>query len=85
MALFVFPTKSPDRAILGKMLRLASQLGAVVQGDEGEVYSEATQLPEDVSAQVESFRRRQRRFVITAFVIFGLSIALVIIKVILGR
>lgn len=38
-------TKSPDRAILGKLLELARRLGAVVQGDDGEVYSSAEDLP----------------------------------------
>lgn len=39
-------TKRPDCAILGKMLQLAPKLGAVVQGDDGEVYSK----PEDLDA-----------------------------------
>lgn len=30
--------KNPDDAILGKMWRLAQQLGAKVQGDDGELY-----------------------------------------------
>lgn len=38
-------TKSPDRAILGKLLELAAKLGAEVQGDDGEVYSSAEDLP----------------------------------------
>ncbi len=38
-------TKNPDRAILGKMLRLASLLGASVQGDDGEVYRSADDWP----------------------------------------
>src|SRR5262245_30079321 len=32
-------TKNPDRAIVIKMLELASRLGARVQGDDGEFYS----------------------------------------------
>jgi hypothetical protein len=39
-------TKNPDRAILGKMLELAAKLGAKVQGDDGEVYNVAEELPE---------------------------------------
>src|SRR6516162_6247516 len=31
-------TKNPSRKTLSKMLELARQLGAIVQGDEGEVY-----------------------------------------------
>jgi hypothetical protein len=42
-------TKQPDRAILGKLLRLAAKLGAVVQGDDGEVYSRPEDLPSDES------------------------------------
>jgi hypothetical protein len=40
-------TKNPDRAILGKLLQLAAKLGAVVQGDDGEVYSRPEDLPAD--------------------------------------
>jgi hypothetical protein len=32
-------TKYPDRKTLSKMLAIAKQLGATVQGDDGEVYS----------------------------------------------
>lgn len=38
-------TKHPDRAILGKLLQLAGRLGAVVQGDDGEVYTRTEDLP----------------------------------------
>ena len=40
-------TKHPDRAIFGKLLQLAGQLGAVVQDDDGEVYSRPEDLPPD--------------------------------------
>ena len=40
-------SKNPDRAILGKMLQIANQLGAIVQGDEGEVYASVEDLPAD--------------------------------------
>jgi len=40
-------TKHPDRAILGKLLQLAAKLGAVVQGDDGELYSRPEDLPPD--------------------------------------
>ena len=36
----------PDRKTLGKMVQLAKQLAAHVQGDEGEVYLQAEDLPE---------------------------------------
>jgi hypothetical protein len=34
-------TKNPDEPILAKMLKIASSLGAKVQGDDGEVYRSA--------------------------------------------
>ena len=39
-------TKGPDRAVLGKMLKIASDLGARVQGDEGELYDDIGDIPE---------------------------------------
>jgi hypothetical protein len=39
--------KSPDRATVGKMLQIASWLGAQVQGDEGEIYLSPEDWPED--------------------------------------
>lgn len=46
-------TKHPDRAVLNKMLQLAAKLGAVVQGDDGEVYTccEDWPLDEDLESQ----------------------------------
>jgi hypothetical protein len=44
-------SKFPDRAILGKMLQLASHLGAKVQGDEGELYSNQNDLPSEEEEQ----------------------------------
>jgi hypothetical protein len=37
-------TKNPDRAILSKLLEIASKLEAVVQGDDGEIYRCADDL-----------------------------------------
>ncbi|MDP1797485.1 MAG: hypothetical protein Q8K78_08395 [Planctomycetaceae bacterium] len=37
-------TKNPDQAILGKLLEIAAKLGAVVQGDDGEIYRCADDL-----------------------------------------
>lgn len=34
-------TENPDEAVLGKMLQIASALGARVQGDDGEIYRSA--------------------------------------------
>ncbi len=41
-------TKSPDRKTLAKMLHIADQLGATVQGDEGEVYVSLDDYPGSV-------------------------------------
>ena len=40
-------TKYPNRALVAKMLQLAAQLGARVQGDESEFYTNSSQVPED--------------------------------------
>ncbi len=45
-------TKNPDRAILGKLLQLADKLGAVVQGDDGEVYMRCEDLFSDPEVAV---------------------------------
>lgn len=37
-------TKHPDQAILTKMLEMAGTLGARVQGDDGEEYTDPSQL-----------------------------------------
>jgi hypothetical protein len=50
-------TKQTDRAILGKLLRLAADLGAVVQGDDGEVYSRTEDLPVAEPAAAARSRR----------------------------
>jgi hypothetical protein len=39
-------TKNPDKPIMVKMLQIAKELGARVQGDDGEFYDDASQIPE---------------------------------------
>ena len=39
-------TKSPSRAVMSKVLALATHFRATVQGDEGEVYTAAEEWPE---------------------------------------
>ena len=39
-------TKNPDKAIVGKMLQIAKQLGARVQGDDGEFYDDTSEIPD---------------------------------------
>lgn len=52
-------TKNPDRATLTKMLHLAERLGAKVQGDDGEFYETADDLPaEDTDQPVPTEGKR---------------------------
>ena len=37
-------TKNPDKPIVAKMIDIAGRLGAKVQGDDGEVYTDASQV-----------------------------------------
>ncbi|HRI16565.1 MAG TPA: hypothetical protein PLX89_26530 [Verrucomicrobiota bacterium] len=39
-------TKNPDKASAGKMLQIAQALGAQVQGDDGEVYEDTSEIPD---------------------------------------
>jgi hypothetical protein len=39
-------TKNPDRATIGKMLEIAARFGAIVQGDEDEVYPSLDHWPD---------------------------------------
>ena len=39
-------TKNPDKAIVGKMLKIAQSLGARVQGDDGEFYEDTSEIPD---------------------------------------
>ena len=54
-------TKHPDRAILAKMLQIASHLGARVQGDDGEEYMQPDDLPADEAIE-ETLNRPWWRF-----------------------
>ena len=37
-------TEDPDRALVDKMIAIAQKLGAQVQGDEGEVYTDSSEI-----------------------------------------
>lgn len=43
--------KYPDRALIGKMLTIAHHFGATVQGDDGETYDDASEIPSAAPAQ----------------------------------
>jgi hypothetical protein len=45
-------TKNPDQPLIRKMLQIAARLGAKVQGDDGEVYDEATLLAQAPSTHM---------------------------------
>lgn len=46
-------TKNSDRKTLAKMLQIAESLGAVVQGDEGEIYATVNDYPESLDIGVK--------------------------------
>ena len=68
-------TAYPNRRTQEKMLQIAAQLGAVVQGDDGEVYASLADFPETIdgrgSAPTEerlpAYRRREIRWQIITF------------------
>lgn len=39
-------TKKPDKPIVAKMLQIAERLGAHVQGDDGELYEDTSEIPD---------------------------------------
>lgn len=75
-------TKHPDRAVLGKILHLAARLGARVQGDDGEEYTDPSQLPEEPSAAAGSVLRWQRFISLAGPAILVLSVAWLFFKVV---
>jgi len=63
----VIYSKSPDEALIQKMLELSSILGAQVQGDDGEIYSSPTEFHQpETSDTIESIKPAKqgwRRFI----------------------
>ena len=53
-------TKNPRRALVEKMIQIANRLNAKVQGDEGEVYADASQVPDDDEMERDLEIVRQR-------------------------
>lgn len=39
-------SKSPDKALVQKMIQIAQRLQAKVQGDDGEVYTDTSEVPD---------------------------------------
>jgi hypothetical protein len=54
-------TKYPDSALLRKMVRLAQQLGARVQGDDGELYTGDEPLDDYLRTAADAERPAPRR------------------------
>ena len=81
-------TKNPDRATLATMLRLAERLGAKVQGDDGELYTDPSQLDDTVqiangvTPEVRSYLRWKRFMSIAGPIIMLLCVALIAWKVV---
>lgn len=76
-------TKSPNRAILAKMLQLADRFGAVVQGDDGEIYRDASEMPGRPSASELSVYRWHRVIMTFGPIIMIAAVAWLVVKVIL--
>jgi hypothetical protein len=53
-------TKNPRRKLVEKMIQIASRLNAKVQGDEGEVYIDGSQVPDDDETERNLELIRQR-------------------------
>jgi hypothetical protein len=53
-------TKNPRRNLVEKMIQIANRLNAKVQGDEGEVYIDSSQVPDDeeMERNLELIRQR---------------------------
>ncbi|MEK6288760.1 MAG: hypothetical protein AABO57_23835 [Acidobacteriota bacterium] len=55
-------SKNPDKAIVAKMIQIAGRLGARVQGQDGEIYLDTSQVsdPDDPLPPIEIERSGQR-------------------------
>jgi len=53
-------TKNPRKNLVEKMIQIANRLNAKVQGDEGEVYIDSSQVPDDeeTDRNLELIRQR---------------------------
>jgi hypothetical protein len=76
-------TKNPDQAILAKMLQLADRLEGVVQGDDGEIYRDASQISNGRSAQELSVRRWDRFLRVAGVAIVILAVCVLARRLIL--
>ncbi len=79
-------TSYPNRAMQKKMLQIAGELGAVIQGDDGEIYASVEDFPEPIDRHLATAPSREglpaykRREIIWQVIIYG-AIAAAIIAV----
>lgn len=82
-------TSYPNRAMQKKMLQIAGKLGAVIQGDDGEIYASVEDFPEPIEKRLatapaapsrEGLPAYKRREIIGQVIMYG-AIAAVIIAV----
>ncbi len=79
-------TASPNVAMQKKMLQIAGELDAVIQGDDGEIYASVEEFPESIDTRLaaapskEGLPAYKRREIIWQVIIYG-AIAAAIIAV----
>lgn len=79
-------TSYPNRALQRKMLQVADELGAVIQGDDGEIYTSVEDFPESMDRQLaaepskERLPAYKRREIIEKVIVYG-AIAAVIVAI----
>lgn len=77
-------TAYPNRELQKKMLQIAGQLGGIVQGDDGEIYTKPEDFPESIDRQQaaaspnEGLPAYQRREIIWQIIIYGTIVAAIV-------
>jgi len=78
-------TSYPNRAMQKKMLQIAGELGAVIQGDDGEFYRSVEDFPEPVDRRLaatpskEGLPAYERREIIWQIIIYGTIVAAIVV------
>jgi hypothetical protein len=80
-------TSYPNRPMQKKMLQIAGELGAVIQGDDGEIYASAEDFPESIDRRLaaapaapprEGLPAYKRREIIRQVIMYGVIAAVII-------
>lgn len=77
-------TANPNRALQKKMLQIAGELGAVIQGDDGEIYASAEDFPDFIGRRPATTSSREglpaymRREIIWQIIIYGTIVAAIV-------